>query len=373
MTPRAGRDAGPNAASAAPGGRAILPPAAMRPHRALEMVHGDAAETCRGPMPYRALLLAEETWIAARALGAWLDAGHEVAEAWCPARSSLARPVRQPLALAFGDWSVRRILRRRGIPLRRCPPLRTWPDATDRAAATGADVLLNLLGLQIIPTALLARFPGRALNVHPAILPRYRGPSPRLAMLADGRSDEAGGVCLHLLTAGIDEGPIVADRRVPFPAAGGYTEWDARLADAAAALITDAALPYLDGRIAAVPQDESLACSARPATGELEIGPATTLARAHRLADTLGRVGRLVCKPPAGTTGRAAYHVTGVARVLGGPTGGPPVVGWRSLDVDIADARIRLVRRGLGDRARERAAAAAALWRRRDRLPVAAS
>ena len=316
-------------------------------------------------MPYRALVLAEETWIAARALQAWLDAGQQVAEAWCTAASSLARPVRQPLALAFGDWSVRRILRRRGIPLRRCPPLRTWPEAADRAAATGADVLLNLLGLQIIPAAVLARFPGRALNVHPALLPRYRGPIPRPAMLADGRADEAGGVCLHLLTDGIDEGPIVAERRVPFPAAGGYAEWDARLADAAAGLISDAALPYLDGRIAAVPQDESLACHARPIPGVLDIGPATTLARARRLADTLGRVGRLVCRPAAGTTRRGAYHVTGIARVLGDPTGDPAGVGWRTIELDIADARISLARRGPGDRLGERAAAAAALWRRR--------
>lgn len=84
-------------------------------------------------MPYRALVLAEESWIAARALGAWLESGHEVAEAWCTPRSSLARPVRQPIALAFGDWSVRRILRRTSIPLRRCPPLRTWTEAAAAA------------------------------------------------------------------------------------------------------------------------------------------------------------------------------------------------------------------------------------------------
>jgi methionyl-tRNA formyltransferase len=320
-------------------------------------------------MPHRAIVLAEETWISARSLDAWLDAGHEVAEVWCPHRSSLDRPIRQPLSLAFPRFSVRQIIRRRGIRVHRCGVLRAWPEAVARATAMSADVLLNLMGLQIIPATLLDHFGGRALNVHPALLPRFRGPCPRLAMLAEGLSHDAGGVCLHVLTEGVDEGPIIAERRVPYPHAGGYPEWDAALADAAADLVASSAIAYLDGSLAATPQDESLACYRRPVPGELDIGPSTTLAHAQRLVTTLGHTGRLVCRPAVGTTRRSVYRVSGIAGVLGPPAGRPASVGFRTLEIDLADARVRLRRRGLRDRLRGQSEAIAAMRRRRNTVP----
>jgi len=316
-------------------------------------------------MANRAVVLAEETWISARTLGAWLDAGHEVASVWCGPGSSLLRPLRQPLAHAFPQWSVRQVLRRHGIPLEHCPPLRQWTAAVDRAKAVRADVLLNLLGLQIIPDCLLDHFGGRAINVHPALLPLYRGPCPRIAMIADGRADEAGGVCVHVLTAGIDEGPIVAMRAVPFSGARTYADWDAQLALAAADLIRGDVLEYLAGRRVARPQDESQALYRKPVPGELDIGCATTLAQAVHLERTLGRIGRLVCKPPAGTTHRGLYRVTGIDGAIGPPEGQPPRVGLRSLTIDIADARIILARRRVRDRLRVQLDMVTALHRHR--------
>lgn len=320
-------------------------------------------------MPHRAIVLAEEAWIAARALDAWLEAGQDVAEVWCPPGSSLARPLRRPLAFAFPQFSVRGIVRRRGIRLHHCDHLRRWPEAAARAADVAADVLLNLLGLQIIPGRLLDHFAGRAVNVHPALLPRFRGPCPRLAMLAEGRSHEAGGVSLHVLTEGVDEGPIVAARAVPYPEAGGYAEWDAALADAAAELLASSAVAYLDGRLAATPQDESRACHSRPVPGGLDIGPTTSLARAERLVATLGPTGRLVCRPAAGTTRRSVYRVVGITRVLGSPSGRPARVGFRTLELDLTDARVCLRRRSLRDRLQSQREAIAAVRRRVTRMP----
>lgn len=331
--------------------------------------HCELMPATESPMTHRAIVLAEDTWISARALAAWLDAGQEVAEVWVCAGSSLGKPLRQPLALAFPDWSVRGIIRRHGLPVHRAPRLRAWPEAEARAEVMRADSLLNLLGLQIIPRPLLDHFAGRAINVHPALLPRYRGPCPRLAMLADGRDAEAGGVCIHLLTEGIDEGAILGERSVPFPSGGGYAEWDARLADAAAVLVREAAIPYLDGRLHPRSQDESLASYRKPVPGELDIGPTTPLAHARRLVDTLGRVGRLVCTPAAAGARRRGFHVAAIDRTLDGPTGRPARVTWRTVELDLVDARVRLRRRGLGERLREHGEAVAALRRRRSVSP----
>ncbi|HRV99376.1 MAG TPA: formyltransferase family protein, partial [Aminobacteriaceae bacterium] len=52
-----------------------------------------------------------------------------------------------------------------------------------------------------------------ALNIHGALLPYYRGCNPtQWAILRD---ESATGVTLHEVTAGIDEGPIIARKEVP--------------------------------------------------------------------------------------------------------------------------------------------------------------
>jgi hypothetical protein len=68
---------------------------------------------------------------------------------------------------------------------------------------------------QIVPENILALFPGRAVNFHPAILPHYRGPNPRAGMILDGKADLYGGITLHCLSRGIDRGDIIAMRKVP--------------------------------------------------------------------------------------------------------------------------------------------------------------
>lgn len=61
----------------------------------------------------------------------------------------------------------------------------------------------------------LALLPGRFLNFHYGLLPVYRGVNPVLAqMLA---FEEEGGITVHLMTTGIDKGPVVLQQRLPIP------------------------------------------------------------------------------------------------------------------------------------------------------------
>lgn len=64
----------------------------------------------------------------------------------------------------------------------------------------------------------LAAFPGHVLNIHPALLPAHGGKGMygdhvHRAVLAAG--DTESGATVHVVTAGIDEGPLVLQRRVP--------------------------------------------------------------------------------------------------------------------------------------------------------------
>lgn len=59
----------------------------------------------------------------------------------------------------------------------------------------------------IIPQAVLDRFPHGILNIHPSLLPIYRGPTPIEQAILDGASET--GVSIMRLTAEMDAGPLV--------------------------------------------------------------------------------------------------------------------------------------------------------------------
>lgn len=97
-----------------------------------------------------------------------------------------------------------------------------YPDreARDVAIADWLDrqgvELLVLAGyMQLLSAAFIARFAGRVINVHPALLPSFPG------LDAVGQALEHGvritGVTVHFVDEGVDSGPIILQRPVPVP------------------------------------------------------------------------------------------------------------------------------------------------------------
>jgi phosphoribosylglycinamide formyltransferase-1 len=83
------------------------------------------------------------------------------------------------------------------------------------AALTGAGVqVIALAGYMRILTPWLVRaWEGRMLNIHPSLLPLYPGLDTHARAIAAG--DAEGGCTVHLVTDGVDEGPILGQARVP--------------------------------------------------------------------------------------------------------------------------------------------------------------
>jgi len=95
------------------------------------------------------------------------------------------------------------------------------------------------------------------VNVHPSLLPRYRGASPIPAAILAG--DDETGVTIMLMDTGMDSGPILAQRRHPIDpedTAGSLSE---KLAVMGADLLAETLPRWLRGEIEPRPQDESLA------------------------------------------------------------------------------------------------------------------
>lgn len=88
-----------------------------------------------------------------------------------------------------------------------------------------------------IPAALLALPTYGFLNIHPSLLPYYRGPAPLFWQLRAGLA--SGGVTVHWMDATLDTGPIAAQSSIPFPAGATSAELDRRLAGSGAHLLVD--------------------------------------------------------------------------------------------------------------------------------------
>jgi phosphoribosylglycinamide formyltransferase-1 len=66
--------------------------------------------------------------------------------------------------------------------------------------------------MRILPADFVARRAGRIVNIHPSLLPRHRGLGTHAAVLAAGEAKT--GCTVHLVTADLDDGPILAQVEV---------------------------------------------------------------------------------------------------------------------------------------------------------------
>jgi phosphoribosylglycinamide formyltransferase 1 len=67
--------------------------------------------------------------------------------------------------------------------------------------------------MRVLSPAFVERWRGRMLNIHPSLLPNLRGLNTHARALAQGLSEH--GCTVHLVTAELDAGPILAQARVP--------------------------------------------------------------------------------------------------------------------------------------------------------------
>lgn len=67
--------------------------------------------------------------------------------------------------------------------------------------------------MRLLTPFLVGRWAGRMLNIHPSLLPKYPGLDTHARALAAG--DAEAGCTVHLVTDGVDEGPVLGQARVP--------------------------------------------------------------------------------------------------------------------------------------------------------------
>ena len=143
-----------------------------------------------------------------------------------------------------------------GVPVEQ-PRTFRGDEAVARLSAWNPDVIVVAAYGRLLPPETLAIPRFGCLNLHPSLLPKYRGPAPVAGAILAG--DRVTGVSLMLLDEGMDTGPIIAQReRVIGASDDAVTLTETLFADGAELLIESLG-GWTNGSISASEQDDELA------------------------------------------------------------------------------------------------------------------
>jgi methionyl-tRNA formyltransferase len=128
-------------------------------------------------------------------------------------------------------------------------------DATPDILALKPDAGIVVAYGKIIPQDVIDLFPLGLINVHPSLLPKYRGAMPIEAAILNG--DEETGVTLMRIEAGVDSGPTYEQAKLQL--AGTETKPDLyeKLAELGTDLLAAKLTGILEGNIVPIPQDHA--------------------------------------------------------------------------------------------------------------------
>jgi len=140
-----------------------------------------------------------------------------------------------------------------GLPLLQPETLRD-PDLRARLAEMRPEVTVLVAYGEYIAHALLDLPRRGSINLHPSLLPRWRGSTPIQSAILAG--DEVTGVSIIRMDKGLDTGPILAQRQTPIGPEETSPQLSERLAVLGAELLADTLPLWLRGEIEPVPQTE---------------------------------------------------------------------------------------------------------------------
>lgn len=131
------------------------------------------------------------------------------------------------------------------------------PELVDALRRLGPEAIVLVAFGQLIPRSILDLPPLGCINLHPSLLPRYRGASPIHAAILAGDSET--GVTTMRMDEGLDTGDILLQERVPIGPDDNAGDLHDRLAEIGAGLLLETLERLQRGTLTATPQDHSRA------------------------------------------------------------------------------------------------------------------
>jgi len=128
------------------------------------------------------------------------------------------------------------------------------------------DVIVVAAFGQILPKTVLALPRLGCINIHPSLLPRFRGASPVASAILAG--DDFSGVSLMVMDEGLDTGPVLARAQLPVLARDTTGSLTAKLSWLGAQLLGEVLVGWSRGELTPQPQNESKATYCHPIAKE---------------------------------------------------------------------------------------------------------
>ncbi len=151
------------------------------------------------------------------------------------------------------------------------------------------DVIVVACFPRLLPPALLDLPRHGALNVHPSLLPAYRGPQPLFWIFHDGL--EHAGVTIHLMDSGADTGDIVVQRPLALPDGVSYADAEQLCAEEGARLVVEAVRGLDKGTLARRPQPATgISYAPAPRVEDFVVAPDWSARRAFNFMRGMGRM-----------------------------------------------------------------------------------
>ena len=82
----------------------------------------------------------------------------------------------------------------------------------EQLARTKPDLIVLAGYMSVLSGTFIERFNGRIINIHPSLLPDYKGLNTHARVLADKRTEH--GVSVHMVTPSLDDGPLIAQAKI---------------------------------------------------------------------------------------------------------------------------------------------------------------
>ncbi|MDB5239022.1 MAG: Methionyl-tRNA formyltransferase [Candidatus Parcubacteria bacterium] len=152
------------------------------------------------------------------------------------------------------EWALTR-----NIPVHDPAKLDSAPGSAfaEMLRAAKCDVFIVASYSKIIPASIIEIPARKTLNVHPSLLPLYRGPAPLQAVMLDDAKNT--GVTIMRIDEKVDHGPIVAQKEVAVEEWPAYEEFEELMAREGAHLLAEILPGWVAGSIQEKEQDHSRA------------------------------------------------------------------------------------------------------------------
>ena len=155
-----------------------------------------------------------------------------------------------------------------------------WQPTDVTTIADDIKKLQNPMGVlvsygKIIPQAIIDLFSPGIVNVHPSLLPLYRGPSPVESVILNG--DTETGVTIMQLSAAMDAGPIYNQVTTHLLNTKTTPELELQLAELGAQQLSDTLSAIINGTVQPTPQNDNNATYCQLLTKEMSMLDTATL------------------------------------------------------------------------------------------------